>query len=400
MKRFAIVGMAMITGPQPGKTARLVEAEVARLAIEDAGLDRSQVQGAIQLQAVGGKGLAAASSDAFPRVLGLPVTFSYRMSRGGGLAAWGITSAMSFLELGIVDYVVLVHAGVEYSRSRAGKAEGKLGRQQALKEAEGYWGTPFGDLQAVSHHSFLASRHMHEYGTSSEQLGSIAVQVRQWAQKNPRAHFYGRPMTLDDYLNAPYVAHPYRIPDMSLNSDGGVGFVLTTEDRARDHPHPPTWVHGVGFGDAMGELWWEKANYTQLAVKPAREHAFRQAGITLKEISCAQLFDCFTAELLFQLEDYGWCKKGEGGAFAAEGHIGPGGDVPVNTSGGLLSAYHFSDLTGLSEAVLQLRGGAGERQIHDCRFVLVSGHGGEALSPGMCSMHSTLILGNEQPQSR
>ncbi|MEK7214930.1 MAG: thiolase family protein, partial [Chloroflexota bacterium] len=392
MKRYAVVGMGLVTGPQPGKTTRLLEAEAARLAIEDAGLDRSDIRGAVQLRGAGGRSEGPAHTDGFPRVLGLPVNFYYTIQRGGGLAAWGITSAMAFLELGIADYVVCSFGETSYSASRATKEQGRLGR--ATAEREGYWGGVVGDLRAASHHSFFASRHMHEYGTTSQQLGAIAVQSRQWAQRNPRARFYGRPITLEDYMNSPSVVEPYRLLDLCVVSDGGVGFVLTTEDRAYNHPNPPIWVHGIGFGEAMAELWWDKQNYTTLAVKTAKEQAFGQAGIGLADIDCAQLYDCFTSEVLFQMEDYGWCAKGEGGSFVASGAIGPGGSIPVNTSGGLLSAYHFSDLTGFSEAAMQLRGQAEGRQIPDCKFALVSGHGGEILSPGMCSMHSTLILGS------
>jgi acetyl-CoA acetyltransferase len=260
-------------------------------------------------------------------------------------------------------------------------------------EKEGYWGKPFGDLRAPSHHSFFAARHMHEFGTTSEQLGMISVQERQWAQMNPRARFYGRPITLADHQASPIVVHPYHLLDICLVSDGAVSVVMTTEERAKDSPRPPVWVLGVGFGEAMAELWWEKQNYTRLAVRTAKEQAFSQAGISLEDIDCAQLYDCFTGEVLFQLEDYGWCGKGEGGPFVAGGRIGPGGDIPVNTSGGLLSAYHFGDLTCLSEAVLQLRGEGGARQVPDCKVALVTGHGGEILSPGMCWIHSSLILG-------
>ena len=107
----------------------------------------------------------------------------------------------------------------------------------------------------------------------------------------------------------------------------------------------------------------------------------------------AQLYDCFTAEVIFQLEDYGWCAKGEGGKYAEEGHIGPGGDTSINTSGGMLSGYNIADLTGISESVLQLRHEAGERQIADAKLSMVTGHGGEVISPGMCSIHTTLVLG-------
>jgi len=390
MKRCAIVGMGMVTGPQPGRTVRLLEAEATRLAIADAGLKPSQIQGALQLRRTGGAGERPFLSDAFPRLLGLPVNFYCTIGRGGCLAGLGVATALAFLDLGIADYVVLTGAVDDYSRSRKTKERGAIG--MVHMEKEGYWGKPFGDLRAPSHHSFFAARHMHEFGTTSEQLGMISVQERQWAQGNPRAHFHGRPITLKDHQASALVVSPYRLLDICLVSDGAVSVVMTTEERAKD-ARSPVWVLGVGFGEAMAELWWEKQNYTRLAVHTAREQAFSQAGIKLEDIDCAQLYDCFTAEVLFQLEDYGWCSKGEGGPFVAEGRIGPGGDIPVNTGGGLLSAYHFGDLTGLSEAVLQLRGEGDTRQVPDCKVALVTGHGGEVLSPGMCSIHSSLILG-------
>ncbi len=391
MKRCAIVGMGMLTGPQPGKTVRLLEAEATRLAIQDAGLKPSQIHGALQLRRTGGGGERPFLSDAFPRLLGLPVNFYYTIGRGGCLAGLGVATALAFLDLGIADYVVLTGAVDDYSRSRRTKEQGEIG--MVHMEKEGYWGKPFGDLRAPSHHTFLAARHMHEFGTSSEQLGMISVQERQWAQMNPRARFYRRPITLEDHQTSPIVVYPYHLLDICLVSDGAVSVVMTTEERAVDAPRPPVWVLGVGFGETMAELWWAKQNYTQLAVKTAKEQAFSQARISLEDIDCAQLYDCFTGEVLFQLEDYGWCSKGDGGPFVAEGRIGPGGDIAVNTGGGLLAAYHFGDLTGLSEAVLQLRGETGERQVPNCKVALVTGHGGEVLSPGMCSIHSSLILG-------
>src|SRR5580692_5017781 len=204
---------------------------------------------------------------------------------------------------------------------------------------------------------------------------------------------HGRPITIEDHQNSPLLAEPYRLLDISLVSDGGVAFILTTADRARNGPKPPVYLLGQGFGEVSSELWWEKKNFTHMAVPRAKQQAFGQADLELADVDCVQFYDCFTAEVLFQLEDYGFCKKGEGGPFAASGAIGPGGSIPVNTSGGLLSAYHHEDLTGFAEAVRQLRGDAGDRQLEDCETVLFSSHGGEMLSPGMCSIHATTVLG-------
>ena len=149
---------------------------------------------------------------------------------------------------------------------------------------------------------------------------------------------------------------------------------------------------GIGFGEHIREKWWEKTNYTHLDVQPAKEAAFRQAGIELKDIDVAQLYDCFTGEVLFQIEDYGWCKKGEGGPFVEEGNIGPGGKIPVNTGGGLLSSHHHQDLTGIAEAIIQVRGEGGERQVKDAEICMATGHGGEIFT-GMSSTHTCLLLG-------
>ncbi len=391
-RKYAIVGMGLVTGPfEEGTTARMAEAEAARLAIEDAGLRREDVDGAVQLRRTAGGGERHSFADAFPRMLGLPFKFFYTVGRGGALAGLGIATALGYLELGIAKYVVLAGAVEDWTRAQRAKSAGMRGMVRS--EKEGYWGTPFGDLRAASHHSWLAARHMHEYGTTSRQLGAIAVHTRAWAQKNPLAKMYGRPMTIEDHQSSPLIVEPYHLLDICLISDGAVGFVLTSAERGRDLRRQPVSVLGFGSGEIADTLWWEKKNYTHVAVKTAKEQAFAQAGIALADIDFAQLYDCFTAEVLFQLEDYGWCGKGDGGAFVSDGHIGPGGDIPVNTSGGLLSAYHYGDLTGLSEAVLQLRGEAGERQVKDAEVGLVTGHGGELLSPGMCSTHTTLLLG-------
>jgi acetyl-CoA acetyltransferase len=298
---------------------------------------------------------------------------------------------MSFLDRGIAKYVVLCGAVDDWSQAQKTKQKGFRGMQHA--EKEGYWGKSLGDLRAVSHHSWMASRHMAEYGTTSRQLGAISVQQRAWACMNPEAKMYGRPITIEDHQNSPLVVEPYHLLDISQISDGAVAFVLTTAERSRDTRKPPVFVLGQGYGEVMAELWWEKKNFTHMAVKPAKEQAFGQAGVTLQDVQCAQLYDCFTSEVLFQLEDYGWCGKGEGGAFVESGAIGPGGAIPVNTSGGLLSCYHLGDLTGFAEAVRQIRGEAGERQIANCSIAISTGHGGEVVSPGMCSIHSCTVLG-------
>lgn len=388
---LAIAGLGVVAGPHPEYSQRMMAAEAARLAIEDAGLRRSDIDGALDLRRTGGGGDRASYSDAYTRFLGLPANFYFVIGRGGALAGLGIAAASSFLMRGLAKYVILVGAVDDWSKAQRTKAEGHRG--MAHVEKEGYWGKALGDLRAASHHSWMAARHMAVYGTTSEQLGAISVQQRAWACRNPEAKMYGRPITLADHQNSPLVVEPYHLLDISQVSDGAIAFILTTKERAADLRKPVVSVLGQGFGEVAADLWWEKKNFTEMAVANAKRQAFEEAGITLDDIDVAQLYDCFTAEVLFQLEDYGWAKKGEGGPFVAEGNIGPGGSIPVNTSGGLLSCYHLGDLTGMAEAIRQVRGEAGERQVADCEVALTTGHGGELVSPGMCSIHTTTLLG-------
>ncbi len=384
--KYAIVGLGITrVGHVSGFSGRALAAEAGRLAIEDAGLRPQDIDGAIDGCTLSGNSIEI-STDAFPRVMGLPVNFYYHIGRGGSVAIFSLITALKFLDLGLAKYVLVARGNDHWSRGRGGK-------RRKLSGMPGYWCEALGANAAVSNHSFFASRRMHQYGTTSEQLGSIAVQERAWACLNPAAYMYGRPMTIEDHQKSPILVWPYHLLDICLVSDGGTAFIVTTADRARDCKKRPVHIKGFGFGEHMRKLWWDKENYTQLDVQPAKEAAFRMAGIELKDIDCAQLYDCFTSEVLFQLEDYGWCKKGEGGPFAAAGNIGPGGTVPVNTGGGNLSSHHHSGFTPFAEAIIQARGEGGARQVKDAEIVMATGHGGEVLGPGVCSSHSCVILG-------
>ncbi len=386
-EQLAIVGLGVTDiGRIPGHSGRAFQAEAARLAIEDAGLKPQDIDGAILCKLDAAR-IGVDYVDAFPRILGLPVNFFYTIGRGAATVALSIVSAAKFLELGLAKYVVVSYGVNDWTRSRTSVTGG-----QPLGDKIGSWGPAVGDLIAVASHSMLASRHMYEFGTTEKHLGAVAVSQRQWALKNPRAAMYGKPLTMEDYLKAPFLVYPYRKFDMAQISDGGIAFVLTTAERAKDLRRKPVYVMGVGFGEHMQQLWWDKQNYTRLAVKTAKEAAFTQAGISLEDIDVAELYDCFTMEVIIQLEDYGWCAKGEGGPFVASGATTPGGKIPVNTGGGILAAYHMADFTGFSEAVTQLRGEAGERQVPDVEIVLTTGHGGEILKPGMCSIHTSIIM--------
>jgi acetyl-CoA acetyltransferase len=397
-RQFAVVGLGVVNGRNLNMSSRALQAEAARLAIADAGLRPQDVDGAINgMGSPGSMPGGGGWNDTFARVLGLPVKFYWTVARGGTGGHIGMLAATRALELGIANYVVVACGEAGWSQ-----AHGLIGHQDGHAKRRSVRGNSLLGVEllgfsaaasAASIHGFFASRHIHEYGTTPEQFGSVAVSLRQWACLNPAAQMYGRPLTIEDYLNSRWVVEPYRLLDCCLQSDAGVALVLTTADRARDAKCPPVYLMGQGFGDHAREYWWEKTNYTQLDVAPAKEAAFRQAGIELKDVDTAQFYDCFTAEVIFSLEDYGWCAKGEGGPFVEAGNIAPGGTIPVNTNGGLMSGFYLFDYTALAEAVTQLRGDAGERQVKDAKVAVATGHGGEMLIPQMCSTHACAVFG-------
>ena len=388
-RRYAIAGIGVVGHKVPDRTARMLEVEAVRRAIEDAGLERSDIDGAIHVSGEGSSDVAIPWSDPFPRVLGLPAKFYIPMGRGGALVAQSVVTATQMLHLGIAKYVVVAYGAADLQRRRT---RSKTLPRHKL-EKSGAWGLPHGDSSAAGHHAFFMSRHMHEFGTTTEHLGSVAVRQRAYANGNPDANMYERPLTLQEYLASPYLIEPYRALDMCQVSDTGIAFILTTAERARDLRKPPIYLLGVGFGEAIEHLWWEKANYTRLAVESAKNAAFEQAGLTLDDVDVAQLYDCFTGEVILQVEDYGWCAKGDGGPFVAAGNTALDGPIPINTGGGLLSSFAGADLPLLVETVIQLRGEGGARQKPGARVGLTSGHGGELLKPGMCSTHATVLWG-------
>jgi acetyl-CoA acetyltransferase len=212
-----------------------------------------------------------------------------------------------------------------------------------------------------------ARAHMLEYGTSHEQLGQIAVQQRAQAVDNARA-LMRKPITLDDYLAARWVVEPFRLLDCCLETDGAVALVVTTPERARNLRQPPVWISGAAWG--AGQTLYRDPIATETAAARMAPRLFEMAGVGPADIDVAELYDCFTYSVVVQLEDYGFCAKGEGGAFAASGALARGGALPVNTHGGFLSEGYVHGLNHVCEAVSQLRGAAGARQVEGAEVAL------------------------------
>jgi acetyl-CoA acetyltransferase len=248
---------------------------------------------------------------------------------------------------------------------------------------------PYKALSPISAYALAAARHMHEYGTTREQLGEVAIAARQWAKLNPEA-FLRDELTMQDYLRARVVSDPLGVRDCCLVTDGAAAIVMTRADRAKSHASRPAFV----LGAACATWHQEISNAPDLTVTAAVEsgaRAYAQAGVKPADIDVVQLYDAFTINTLLFLEDLGFCPKGEGGRFVENGRIAPGGELPVNTNGGGLSCVHpgMYGLFTLVEATQQIMGVAGVRQVPDAQLALCHGNG------GVLSSQATVILGSE-----
>jgi acetyl-CoA acetyltransferase len=348
------------------------------LALADAGLRRSDVDGYIACH--GG----AAFEDL--RHLGLAPLFSWSLASGGATAISALIAARGLLAIGQARCVALCY-GFAPSAFRAGKGAGSgLG---------GYsYGYPalYGMFGAAASHALHAQRHMYLYGTTSQQLGAVAVTQRAYAARRPGTLGHERPITLEDHQGSRMIAEPLRLLDCCRDTDGGVCVIVTTCERARDLRGAPVRVLGTGTGHNVRN-WYDRSVYAHHDdIEPARERAFGEAGIGLEAVDVAALYDPFTISVVMQLEEYGFCEPGEGGPFVAAGETGPGGRIPTNTGGGQLSGYYATGFTALVEGILQLRGQAEATQVDGAEVALVSGHGGNGGIQNTWA-HATALLG-------
>jgi acetyl-CoA acetyltransferase len=304
---------------------------------------------------------------------------SSTMNLGGATACAMIQHAVQAIAAGLCRTVVCVFSDAPLKppapRGEKTSSGSAYGFARGWEQAYGYYG-----VNAM--YALVARRHMHRYGTTQDHFGAVAVAQRRWANLNPQAQLHDQPLTLDDYHRSRWVVEPFHLFDCCLVSNGGLAVVVTAADRARDLKRPPVWVRGMGQGHLGGD---PNDTLTSGAVL-AREPALRMAGVTLADVNVVELYDCYTFTVIVTLEDYGFCPKGEGGPFAAEHATGPGGRLAVNTGGGQLSSFYMWGMTPVSEAVIQLRGDGGRRQVTPADVALVSGNG------GVLSTHSTLIL--------
>jgi acetyl-CoA acetyltransferase len=378
-RKVAVVGVSLSDcGRVPDATPYALHAQAARRALADAGLDRARVDG------LASAGLGTLAPVEVAEYLGLRPTWVDSTSVGG--SAWEVMAAHAAdaIAAGHANAVLLVYGSTARADIKAGRRTGNLsfGARGPLQ-----FEVPYGHT-LIAKYAMAARRHMIEYGTTVEQLAQVAVQARANAALNPEA-MYRAPITVDDVLSGPMIADPFTKLHCCLRSDGGAAVLLAAEEYVRDCRTGPVWILGTGehvSHAAMSE--WPDFTLSPAAV--SGRLAFARAGVTPADIDFAELYDAFTYMTLVTLEDLGFCAKGEGGAFVGEGRLlVRGGELPVNTDGGGLSAQHpgMRGLFLLVEAVRQLRGEAGERQVRardggPPRLGVASGTGGWFCSSG------------------
>jgi len=360
--------------------------EAVRLALADAGLTRGDLDGLLVNPGLtwGDMGMA---SFQLQQAMGLRnLRLSASMNSGGATAGTMIQYAAQSIANGLCSTVACVFSDAPL---KPPKPKGDPGSGSGSGAAYAFGrglDAAYGQFGVNAMYAMAARRHMHLYGTTNHHLGAIAVASRQWANRNPAAQFHDTPMTLEEYHRSRWVVEPFHLFDCCLVSNGGLAVIVTSAERARDLRRPPVYVRGMGQGHPGGD----PAETLTSGAPLAKESAFAMAGIGLADIDVVELYDCYTFTVLVTLEDYGFCAKGEGGPFVADGRIGPGGSLPVNTGGGQLSSFYMWGMTPVSEAVIQLRGDGGARQVPGATTALVSGNG------GILSTHSTLVLSNQE----
>ena len=367
------------TGALDRTTARL-EVDMVRAALVDAGLAIGDVDAVVSTNG------AMASLDLAER-LGVRGRFTDTTMTGGSSFEVHVEHVAAAIAAGLCEVAVIVYAATPRSGKNPFSGGGPpMGKDVPFME----WDLPYGFGLPAASYSLAAQRHMHDYGTTSEQLAAIAVAFRAWATKNPNA-YHRDPISVEDVLASPWVAEPLHKLDCCLVTDGAGALVMTSASRARDLARPPVYVLGAGTAHTHGLSISQMPDVTTTAAAVSGPQAMAMAGIGPSDVDVVELYDSFTITVLLALEDLGFCAKGEGGAFVEDGRLGPGGELPTNTNGGGLSYTHpgMYGMFVLVEAVRQLRGECVDRQVPGAEIAVANGCG------GVLSCTSTIVLGTD-----
>jgi acetyl-CoA acetyltransferase len=360
-----------------GRSELQLQAEAAVLALEDAGLTVSDVDGILTAS----NDMSWIPSVLVAEYLGVQATYTDTTNIGGSSFEAHVGHAVAAIEAGLCEVALITYGSIQ--RSRRSRALGASGPVRLTQQFEAPYGMPL----PIGAYAMAARRHMHLYGTTPEQLAQVAVSTREWAMLNPDAKMRN-PLTVDDVLASPLIVDPLHLLDCCLVTDGAGAIVVTSAERAKDLRRAPVWVLGHGTAHTHATI----SNMSHLTLPSSTDsgrRAFGMAGVTPADIDVTELYDSFTITPILSLETLGFCGPGEGGPFVVDRGTGPGGTFPMNTSGGGLSFCHpgMFGIFLLIEAVRQLRGEAGDRQVTNVELALAHGTG------GALSSSATVILG-------
>jgi acetyl-CoA acetyltransferase len=380
-KAVAIVAVAESDlGKTPGTTAVQLQAQAARRAVMEAGLTFADIDGVF-----------AHTDGIYPSLmmieyLGIKARYSDSSSAGGLSNPSHVVHAMAAIQAGLCEVALIT-----YGSTQASDASRRLGGiPDDPRSPRSQFVTPYGQMVPLGFYAMAAQRHMYQYGTTSEQMAEVAVSARKWAQLNPKA-YRREPLTVEEVLSSPMIADPLHVRDCCLVTDGGGAVIVTSAERARSLAQKPVFVIGAAENQSHHFTPFGVKDWLDTGVSATARRAMQMAGVTHADLDVVQIYDHFTSGVIQALEDLGFCGRGEGGPFVAGGRIAPGGSLALNTSGGGLSYQHpgMFGIFLIIEAVRQLRGECGERQVKDAKVALCQG------ASLVFSAQTTLILGRE-----
>lgn len=369
--KAAIVGIGATEFSKcSGRSELRLAAEAVAKAVADAGLSPADVDGLTTFT------MDSNTETAVARAVGIPrLTFFSRIAFGGGAACATVQQAAMAIATGVANVVVAYRAFNERSATRFGQVSTALSAAPTSSGVDAGWSYPHGLGTPAAQVAMVARRYMHVYGAASTDFGRVAVADRRHAAVNPAAFFYGKPITLDDHQNSRWIAEPLHLLDCCQETDGGIALVIASAERAKDLAHVPAVVAAAAQGSGSDQFIMTSYYRDAMTGLPEMglvgEQLWRQSGLTPADVQTAVLYDHFTPFVLMQLEELGFCGRGEAKDFIADGAIEIGGRLPINTHGGQLGEAYLHGMNGIAEGVRQLRG-TSVNQLDDVHNVLVT----------------------------
>jgi acetyl-CoA acetyltransferase len=350
------------------KTAFELQVESSLKAVQDAGLSPKDIDGVIPI------GIVSGTAEDFIENFGIPdLRFSAVVPHGGASPVMALQCAAAAVASGVCNHV-LITFGRNVTAAALTKAGARIHTMPQFHHVTEFE-YPLGSIAPAQIYAPMARRHMELYGTRVDHFGEVAVAMREHALLNGNA-VMKKPITLEDHANSRMIADPFRLLDCSLESDGGAACIVSAAERAGDLKQRRVFISGVAAGhpDSPASIT-QRPEMTSLGIGKAAKRAFDMAGVTHADIDVAEIYDCFTYAVIRQIEDMGFCAKGEGGPFVEGGRLRLGGALPTNTHGGLLSQAHVWGLNHIVELVRQLRGDGGRAQVEGAEVGVVTGYG-------------------------